>query len=205
MSVKITLIAPYLFLLCAEGLSSLFQYEEEVGGIEGIGVFNDAPSVSQLLFVDDSLILMKADVLNAASLQHVLEIYYQNFGQLVSLSKSSVFFSPNTLVISRAEICEELHIDTEALYDKYLGLPAMVGADRSDCFKHFYERIKEILRGWMEKQLSIGGKEILLKSVAQAIPVFAMSVCSMPKGVCKDIIDLIAQFWWGDEDPKGMH
>ena len=31
-------LSPYLFLLCAEGLSSLLLYEEEVGGIDGIKV-----------------------------------------------------------------------------------------------------------------------------------------------------------------------
>ena len=113
-----------------------------------------ASLVSHLLFADDSLILMKAYTLNAASLQHVLKTYCQSSGQMVSFAKSSVFFSPNTSVVTRAEICQELHIDTEALSDKYLGLPAMVGADRSDCFKHFIERIRERLRGWMEKQLS---------------------------------------------------
>ena len=50
-------LSPYLFLLCAEGLSSMLQYEE-VGGIEGIRVCRNAPSVSHLLFADDSLILM---------------------------------------------------------------------------------------------------------------------------------------------------
>jgi hypothetical protein len=44
----------------------------------------------------------------------------------VSLAKSSIYFSPNTHVIMRAEICDILHIDTEALSDKYLGLPAKV-------------------------------------------------------------------------------
>ena len=42
----------------------------------------------------------------------------------------------------------------------------------SDCFKHFSESIMQHLKGWMEKQLSIRGKEILLKSIAQAIPCF---------------------------------
>ena len=71
-------LSPYLFLLCAEGLSSLLQFEEEAGGTEGIRVCRNAPSVSHLLFADDSLISMKADVLNAAPLQYVLEAYCQS-------------------------------------------------------------------------------------------------------------------------------
>jgi hypothetical protein len=68
-------LSPYLFLLCAEGLSSLLLYEEEDGGIDGIRVCINAPSVSHLLFADDSLILMKAHMTNATSLQQVLESY----------------------------------------------------------------------------------------------------------------------------------
>jgi hypothetical protein len=116
-------------------------FEEEVGGIDGVRVCRNAPSVSHLLFADDSLILMKADMNNATSLQRVLDMYCANSGQLVSLSKSSIFFSPNTNVLLRSEICETLHIDTEALSDKYLGLPAIVGLDRSDSFEHLIERI----------------------------------------------------------------
>jgi hypothetical protein len=112
-------------------------HEEEVGGIVGVWVCRNAPSVSHLLFVDDSLILIKADMDKATSLQWVLDVYCQNSGQMVSVAKSSIFFSPNTNVLVRADICEVLHIDTEALSDKYLGLPALVGADRSDCFMHF--------------------------------------------------------------------
>jgi hypothetical protein len=75
---------------------------------------------------------MKADMNNASSLQRVLDTYCANSGQMVSLAKSSIFFLPNTNALLRAEICEELHINTEAKSDKYLGLPALVGADRSD-------------------------------------------------------------------------
>jgi hypothetical protein len=125
---------------------------------------------------------------------------------MASLSKSSIFFSPNTNVMIRAEMCEALHIDTEALSDKYLGLPTIIGPDMSDCFLHLVERIIERINGWKEKQLSVGGKEILLKAVAQAIPVFAMSVFQLPKGICKRMMDAIAKFWWGDDDNNNkMH
>jgi hypothetical protein len=193
-------LSPYLFILCAEGLSSLLLHEEEVGGIDGVRVCRNAPSVSHLLFADDSLILIKADMTNATSLQQVLDTYYANSRQLVSLAKSSIFFSPNTKVLLRLDICQALHIDTEAISDKYIGLPTLVGADRSDCFVHFIEKIIQRINGYKEKLLLLGGTEILLKAVAQAIPVYAMSIFLIPKGVCKRMMDAISQFWWGDDE-----
>jgi hypothetical protein len=122
------------------------------------------------------------------------------------VNKSSIFFSPNTHIDDRIQICNILNINTEALSDKYLGLPALVGIDRSDCFMHLVERIIQLIKGWKEKQLSIGGKEILIKAVAQCISVYAMSVFLIPKNVCKKMTDVIAQFWWGDDDHgKKMH
>jgi hypothetical protein len=50
-----------------------------------------------------------------------------------------------------------------------------------------------------EKHLFTGGKEILVKVVAQAIPVYGMLVFQIPKGVCKRVMDAISQFWWGDD------
>jgi hypothetical protein len=185
-------LSPYLFLLCAEGLSSDLLHEEEIGGIEGIKVCRNAPSVSHLLFADDSLILLKADLNNAISLQQVLESYCANSGQLVSVAKSSIFFSPNTNVDVKVDICTALNINTEAISDKYLGLPAIVGVDRSDCFLHLVERVLQRIKGWKEKMLSIGGKEILIKAVIQSIPVYALSVFLLPKNICKKISNIIA-------------
>jgi hypothetical protein len=143
---------------------------------------------------DDSLIFLKANLNNAISLQQVLDTYCANSGQLVSVDKSSIFFSPNTNVEVKVEICNTLNINTEALSDKYLCLPAIVGADRSDSFLHFVERVLERIKGWKEKLLSIGRKEILLKAVIQSILVYAMSVFLLPKNICKKITDVISRF-----------
>lgn len=99
----------------------------------------------------------------------------------------------------KQEACQTLNIMTESLSDKYLGLPALVGADRSDCFQHLIDRVRAKTKGWKEKLLSMEGKEILIKSIAQAVPVYAMMVLKIPKNICKGISDTISQFWWGDE------
>ncbi|GJM98941.1 hypothetical protein PR202_ga15994 [Eleusine coracana subsp. coracana] len=46
---------------------------------------------------------------------------------------------------------------TESLNDKYLGLPALVGADRSDNFHHLIDRVRKRINGWREKTPSMGG------------------------------------------------
>jgi hypothetical protein len=67
------------------------------------------------------------------------------------------------------------------------------------------ERILKIISGWKEKILSMGGKEAL-QAVAQAIPVYAMSVFKLSKNICKGITDAIAHLWWGaNVNNKKMH
>lgn len=151
-------LSPYLFLLVAEGLSSMIQGTEERGDLEGVKVCRSAPVVSYLLFADDSLILMHAGRKNAETLKDILDRYCQSSSQQVSVAKSSIFFSRNTGVEEKGDVCEILDIMTESLSNKYLGLPALVGANRSDCFKHLIDRVLSKTKGWKEKFLSLGGK-----------------------------------------------
>jgi len=124
---------------------------------------------------------MQADKKNADCLADILTRYCVSSGQNVSEAKSSIFFSSKTDVNVKLEVCEALNIIIETLNDKYLGLPALVGADRSDCFRHLIDIVISRINGWKEKLLSMGGKEILIKSIAQAIPVYAMVVFKISK------------------------
>jgi hypothetical protein len=149
-------LSPYLFLICAEGLSNLIAHAENAGELVGVKVCREAPTVSHLLFADDSLILMESDGDNARCLKKILDLYCSSSGQLVSPNKCSIYFSPNTVVERRVEVCEILDIWTESLNDRYLGLPSMVGLSRSDCFKYLVERVQEINQ-WMERKDTLYG------------------------------------------------
>jgi hypothetical protein len=68
------MLFPYLFLICAEGFSTLLNQDERDGSLNEIKVFPNAPSVSHLLFVDDSIILCQAKVRDAQKLQDILHL-----------------------------------------------------------------------------------------------------------------------------------
>ena len=91
------------------------------------------------------------------------------------MEKSSIFFSKGVPDAARNSIKNILSVHDEPLTEKYLGLPSDVGRAKEGSFKYLKDRIWNKVQGWMEKCLSVGGKEVLIKSVAQAIPVCSMS------------------------------
>ena len=64
--------------------------------MEGVAVCRGAPILSHLFFADDSLIFCKASLEECDSLQHVLKVYEDAFGQQLNRAKTSLFFSSNT-------------------------------------------------------------------------------------------------------------
>ena len=81
--------------------------------------------------------------------------------------------------------------------EKYLGLPMVGGKSKVNTFKDLQEKITKRVLGWKGKFISKAGREILIKTVAQAIPICSMGIFRIPKALCDTINSTLAKYWWG--------
>jgi len=73
-------------------------------------------------------------------------------------------------------------------------------------FSWILARVNAKLKGWKERLLSKGGKEILLKPIVQVIPQYAMPIFKLPLSLCKGLEQRISSFWWKNDKSKiGVH
>ncbi|XP_057432396.1 uncharacterized protein LOC130725161 [Lotus japonicus] len=129
---------------------------------------------------DDSFLFARATVQEAECIKSIMETYERASGQLLGVKA----------------------IDS---YDKYLGLPTIIGKSKSRIFS-FKERVWKKLKGWKEQTLSRADREVLIKAVAQAIPSYVMSCFILPDGLCEEIESMISRFYWGgDVTRRGIH
>ena len=80
-------------------------------------------------------------------------------------------------------------------YEKYLDLPSFVRRGKQDSFNYIKERVWQKIQGWEGKLLSQAGREVLIKSVIQAIPTYTMECFKIPMGLCNEIEAMIKKFW----------
>ena len=192
-------LSPYLFLFCAEGLSALIHKATRDKQISGISIGRGCPFLTHLFFADDSLLFCKASVQECQKLVDILNCYEAASGQKINTDKSSVFFSPNTPQGRKDFILNILGPMQDSRHNKYLGLPSIIGKSKTQVFAEVKERVRKKLAGWKGKLLSIGGREILIKAVAQAVPTYTMSCFQLPKTLCKDLEKIMRNFWWGQK------
>ncbi|KAL5800890.1 hypothetical protein ACOSQ3_032522 [Xanthoceras sorbifolium] len=193
-------LSPYLFLLCAEVLSSLIKGNESNGQSLGMRCCRGSPLVSHLFFADDSIVFCRASVQNCEKLKQILNVYEKASGQRINLQKSNITFSPNVEDVCSASILNCLGLVNAQAHDKYLGLPTLVGKNKRKTFSDIKERVWRKIRGWKGNLFSMGGKEVLIKAVAQAIPTFTMSIFQLPSVLCNELCSMIMGFWWGASD-----
>ncbi|KAL9681044.1 hypothetical protein QQ045_012825 [Rhodiola kirilowii] len=153
--------------------------------ISGIKICRGAPIVTHLFFADDSIFFLKADSAEAGYLRQIFSQYEKASGQKINFKKSKIYFSRNTPVDRRIQVCNILGIRQVPSHSKYLGLPLILGQQKTDVFKCIIEKIWRKISYW---------------KIIQALPVYMMSVYYFPHRVLDEIAKMISQFWWNKKE-----
>ncbi|KAM6562925.1 hypothetical protein CsatB_022923 [Cannabis sativa] len=129
-------------------------------------------------------------------------LYVEGFSSLLRSYEHSGLITRCKVVRSASAIshmdiiCELLEIYEADENGSYLGLPYSVGKNKNVILGFLKDKIKKKIQGWEGRILSRAGKEVLLKSVAQSIPSYAMSVFLLPLDTCRELERLMAKIWW---------
>ena len=165
--------------------------------LHGIKIARLSPPISHLLFADDVMIFSKANREEAYVILKALNSHAKWSGQDINSSKSSIFYSKNCKPAIKTAINNILKLPPIPARAKYLGIPLFLNRRKRDSFIELKERIFAKVTGWKAKLLSQAARTTLIKSVANAIPSYIMSLFFLPKSLCLEINSVLRKFWWG--------
>jgi hypothetical protein len=135
--------------------------------------------------------------------KEVLDLYATSMGQLINPGKCSILFGESCPADTRAVIKETLQVTQEAFESKYLGLPTPEGRMTKGKFQSLQAKMAQYLIEWDDnQQMSQAAKEVLIKAIAQALPLYVMGVFRLPAGLCDELTKMIRRYWWGAEHGK---
>ena len=200
-------LSPYLFLLCVEGLSNSLDRAAADGRVHGCRVATSAPSITHLLFADDSFQFFKATVAETEAVKDLLNTYERYSGQSVNFQKSGIFFSANVQPQLKGVLSDILGVHKNLSDSHYLGLPSLVGRSKKKVFGFVKDKVWKRIQGWKAKQISRAGKTVLIKNAAQSIPSYCMSCFLLPKSLCQEIERMMNNYWWSSSasDRRGIN
>lgn len=182
----------------------LIRKAEEDGLIHGVKICPGAPSITHLFFIDDALFVVLEDTREAITLSALLNTYEEISRQKLNLQKSMIYFNKNVNPGGQEIFSNLMGIPRVEEHGKYLGLSSMVGRAKKRCFSYIKGRARNKISGWKENLLSVGGKEVLLKSVTQVISTYAMSIIKLPKKLFDETEILMNRYWWGSTEDGGI-
>ena len=132
---------PYLFLLVSERLNGLIQQAMTVGDLSGFSLCRNGPRISHLFFADDTLFFCRAELREVQTIQNILQKYELASGQKINLGKTTLFFGKSVSLVSKNAIKNLLGVPKIKEYERYLGLPVVVGRNRKASLNYIKERI----------------------------------------------------------------
>lgn len=96
--------------------------------------------------MDDCYLFFRATEVEACTMKNILHRYENLSGQAVNYNKSSITFSPITLIEDHRKICSALEVREISSPAKYLGMPMYVGRNKNAVFGFLADRVTQKLQ-----------------------------------------------------------
>jgi hypothetical protein len=192
-------LSAFVFILCAELLANKLKADSN---IEGMTLGNYEYRILQ--FADDTALIIK-DIDSLKESMKVLDKFHKVSGLKLNKKKTVIITLGNGAndeeTSSQLEEID-LKLCTESF--RYLG----IYYDKDEIimeyknFRHRLEKIRNLLRIWLQRDLSLKGKITVIKTLALSQLIFPLSMLSAPKWVIDEADNLFLRFLWNDKPRK---
>ena len=179
-----------------EVLSRMLRKMKEGGFISGFTLGNTV-KISHLLSVDDFILFCDANPQHLIYIWLVLTYFEVVTGLRVNMSKSKMV--PVGVVPNLSTLADIMYCCIGALPLTYFGM--LLGAFKSkSIWNSIVEKMECKLAGWKSLYLSKGGRLTLLKSTLSSLPMYYLSLFTIPASVAQRIEKIQRNFLWGGKD-----
>ena len=189
-------LAPFLFIVVAEGLAGLVRQALKVNLLTGLKIGRHEVEMSILQFADDTLFLCEDTLGNVLTLKAILRGFELASGLKINFHKSKLaginVQSGSIGCYTKTLNCKQMEVPFN-----YLGLEVGGNPRRKQFWDPVINKLKAKLSVWKGRFLSMAGRICLINSVLTAIPLYYISLFKVPTSVCKRIISIQTRFLWG--------
>ena len=151
--------------------------------------------LSILQYTDDTILFLDHNLEQAQNMKIILWAFEQSSGLKINFHKSEIF------CFGEAKNCESQYMELFGCNHgtfpiRYLSIPIHYRKLSNNDWMRVQEIFGKRLSSWKGKNLSIGGRLMLIYSVLRSLPMYMMSFFEIPKGVRKMLDYFRSRFVW---------
>ena len=190
-------LAPYLFILVLEILGYMVKHNQNIKGIR-VG----EAEIKYSMFADDTTFFLK-DSNSFLELKKTLSIFSKYSYLQVNYDKSeaTVLGPPQKAILPNIS-CKwiDIHKDAIKILGVYFSLNSALLSSQN--FDRVLLSFKRILNMWKSRNLTLFGKNIVLKSLALSKVLYITTMLIPPKTFLDEVKTEIVKFIWSNRKPK---
>lgn len=191
-------LSPLLFCIAEDVLSRAISKLMDSGHLSPMASPKGAPTPSHVLYADDIMIFCRGTLSNARKLMHIFALYGEASGQVINTQKSK-FYSGSLTGRRLANISNILGFAAGRLPFTYLGVPIFKGKPKKSHLQPIADKIKAKLAAWKGSLLSIMGRALPVKSIAQSMMIYSFHVYVWPVALLKLVDQWLRNFIWSGD------